>query len=206
MFSSKSDNYDTDGVFKVIDTNISWFNGKGYGIKYLLECLKVDDLEYYKNITTKGIILMVLMMIGASEIVFNHYKNLLIICEGILYVYDNNIWVDNEKQVDKLWIDMIGSLDIMFYCIDGKRIYHYNKSIKHIKDCIVCIEANKTIVNDKFCDDMIRIINTIFLIKLMMVFILLEKKLYKYSELPYIHFTFKINRIFLNLIKKSMMA
>ena len=176
MFSSKSDYYDTDGVFKVIDTNISWFNGKGYGIKYLLECLKVDDLEYYKNITTKGIILMVLMMIGASEIVFNHYKNLLIICEGILYVYDNNIWVDNEKQVDKLWIDMIGSLDIMFYCIDGKRIYHYNKSIKHIKDCIVCIEANKTIVNDKFCDDMIRIINIIFLIKLMMVFILLKKK------------------------------
>ena len=74
MFSSKSDYYDTDGVFKVIDTNISWFNGKGYGIKYLLECLKVDALEYYKNITTKGMIWMVLRMIGASEIVFNHYN------------------------------------------------------------------------------------------------------------------------------------
>ena len=131
---------------------------------------------------------------------------IIIICKGILYVYDYNIWVDNEKQVDKLLIDMIDCLDIMFYGVDGKRLYHYYKSIKHIKDCIVCIEANKTIVNDKFCDDMIRIINIISLIKLMMVFILLEKKLYKYSELPYIHFTFKINRIFLNLIKKSMMA
>ena len=101
---------------------------------------------------------------------------IIIICKGILYVYDYNIWVDNEKQVDKLLIDMIDCLDIMFYGVDGKRLYHYYKSIKHIKDCIVCIEANKTIVNDKFCDDMIRIINIIFLIKLMMVFILLKKK------------------------------
>ncbi len=44
----------------------------------------------------------------------------------------------------------------MFYGADGKRKYHYNKSIKHIKDCIVCIKANKAIINDKFYDDMIK--------------------------------------------------
>ncbi len=54
------------------------------------------------------------------------------------------------KQVDKLLIDMIGKLDIMFYGTDGKRQYHYNKCIKHIEDCIVCIKANKTNINDKF--------------------------------------------------------
>jgi hypothetical protein len=50
-FSSKADNYDTNGVYKVIDSNIARFDGKGYGIKYLLECLKIDDYEYYKLIT-----------------------------------------------------------------------------------------------------------------------------------------------------------
>ena len=53
LFSVKADNYDADGVIKVIDNNISRFDGKGYGIKYLLECLKVDNIEYYKQITKK---------------------------------------------------------------------------------------------------------------------------------------------------------
>ena len=156
MFSSKADNYDNNGVIKVIDTNISRFDGKGYGIKYLLECLKTDNIEYYKEITRKDLIIdSANDDIGASEIVVNHYKELLVICKGILYINDNDIWISNEKQVDKLLIDMIGKLDILFYGADGKRKYHYNKSIKHIKDCIVCIKANKSIINDKFYDDMI---------------------------------------------------
>ena len=157
LFSSKADNYDADGVIKVLDTNISRFNGVGYGIKYLLDCLKIDDIEYYKSITKKDLIIDGANDdIGASEIVVNHYMNELIICNGVLYVKDNNIWVSNEKQADKLLIDMIGKLDILFYGADGKRKYHYNKSIKHIKDCIICIKANKTIVNNKFYDEMIR--------------------------------------------------
>ena len=81
--------------------------------------------------------------IGASEIVVNYYKTSLIICKGVLYVKDSNIWICGKEQVDKLLIDMIGKLDILFYGADGKRKYHYNKSIKHIKDCIICIKANK---------------------------------------------------------------
>ena len=82
LFSSKSDNYDTDGVSKVIDTNISRFNGKGYGIKHLLECLKVDDIEYYKKITKKDMIINGANDdIGASEIVVNHYRDLFVICK-----------------------------------------------------------------------------------------------------------------------------
>ncbi len=46
LFSCKADNYDADSVNKVIDTNIHRFDGKGNGIKYLLDCLKVDDIEY----------------------------------------------------------------------------------------------------------------------------------------------------------------
>ena len=133
LFSSKADNYDADSVIKVIDTNINRFDGKGYGIKYLLDCLKVDNEEYYKSITKKDMIIDGSNDdIGASEIVINYYKKSLIICKGVLYVNDNNIWICGDKQVDKLLIDMIGKLDIMFYGADGKRQYHYNKSIKHI--------------------------------------------------------------------------
>ena len=51
---------------------------------------------------------------------------------------------------------MIGKVDIMFFGADGKKKYHYNKSLKHIKDCIKCIEANQTIINDKFYEDIIK--------------------------------------------------
>ena len=110
LFSSKSDNYDADGVSKVIDTNISRLNGKGYGIKYLLECLKVDDIEYYKKITRKDMIINGANDdIGASEIIVNHYRDLFVIYKSILYVKNDNIWCYNEKQVEKLLIDMIGN-------------------------------------------------------------------------------------------------
>ena len=36
LFSSKTDNYDADGVNKFLEINIPRFDGKGYGIKYLL--------------------------------------------------------------------------------------------------------------------------------------------------------------------------
>ena len=80
LFSSKADNYSADGVNKFLETNIPRFNGKGYGIKYLLECLKIDDEEYYKSITKKDMIIDGANDdIGASEIVVNHYKEFLII-------------------------------------------------------------------------------------------------------------------------------
>ncbi len=196
LFSSKADNYDADSVIKVIDTNINRFNGKGYGIKYLLDCLKQDDEEYYKSITKRDFIIdSANDDIGASEIVVNYYMNELIICNGILYVKDNDIWISSEKQVDKLLIDMIGKLDILFYGADGKRKYHYNKSIKHIKDCIICIKANKTIVNNKFYDEMIKN-NKYYLPFNDGIYSFKDKKLFTYQELPNIHFQYKINRNF----------
>ena len=93
--------------------------------------------------------------IGASEIVVNYYRDILIICDSILYVKDNDVWISDEKTVDKLLIDLIGKLDIQFYGADGKRKYSYNRSIKHIKDCIICIKANKSIINNKFYNNMI---------------------------------------------------
>ena len=82
--------------------------------------------------------------IGASEIVINYYKISLIICQGVLYVKDSNIWICGKEQVDKLLVDMIGKLDILCYGADGKRKYHYNKSIKHIQIFILLMKLIET--------------------------------------------------------------
>ena len=82
----------------------------------------------------------------------------------------------------------------MFYGADGKRLYHYNKSIKHIKDCIVCIKANKTIINDRFYD---------YLLFNDGIYSFKDKKLYNYTDLSNIYFTFKINRNFFKFNQKD---
>ena len=203
LFSSKADNYNADSVSKVIDTHISRFDGKGYGIKYILDCLKNDDVEYYKLIMKNDLIIEGANDdIGAAKIVIDHYKELFVICKGVLYVKDNDIWINNEKQVDKLLIDMIGKLDIMFYGADGKRKYHYNTSIKHIKDCSIVVKANKSIINDNFYDDMIKN-NKYYLPFNDGIYSFNNKKLYNYNELSNIHFTFKINRNFPKFIKED---
>ena len=203
LFSSKADNYNAIDVSNKIDTNISRFDGKGYGIKFLLECIKVDNEEYYKEITKKDMVINGANDdIGAGEIVINYYREILVICKGLLYVKDNDIWISGEKQVDKILIDLIGKLDIIFYGADGKRTYQYNKSIKHIKDCIVVIKANKTIINDKFYDDMIKN-NKYYLPFNNGIYSFKDKKLYNYTELPNIHFTYKIIRNFPKYNKKD---
>jgi hypothetical protein len=203
LFSAKADNYDADGVCKVLDTNISRFDGKGYGIKFLLECLKVDDEDYYKSITKRDFIIDGANDdIGASIIVVDYYKDLLVICKGLLYVKYNDIWVSSKVQVERLLIDMIGKLDIMFFGADGKRKYHYNKSIKHIKDCIKCIEANQTIINDKFYENIIKN-NKYYLPFKDCIYSFLDKRTYTYKDLPDINFTYKINRNFPKFIKKD---
>lgn len=203
IFSSKADNYSPEGAAKVLDINIPRFNGKGYGIKYLLSCLKNDNAEYYREITKKEFLISGSNDdIGASIIIINQYRELLVICKGVLYVKYKDVWECNQSQVDKILIDIIGKTEIMFFGADGKRKYCYNNSIKHIKDCIVCIKANQDIVNDAFYDEMI-MNNKYYLPFNDGIYSFKQKKLYAYSELPHVHFTYKINRNFPKFDKKD---
>ena len=52
LFSKKSDNYDETATDKFIDTNYDTLKEASYGWKYLYECLKEDNEEYYRSITT----------------------------------------------------------------------------------------------------------------------------------------------------------
>jgi len=203
LFSLKADNYDVKGVNNFIETNIPRFDGKGYGIKFLLECLKVDDEEYYKSITKKDLLIESANDdIGASKIVVEYYKDILVICNGVLYVKYEDIWVCDVKSVDNILIGLIGALSIKFIGVDGKRKYHYNKSIKHIRDCIVCIHADTSIINNNFYKDMINN-NKFYLPFRDGIYSFKDKKLMTYNDLPNIKFTFKINRNFPKFIQED---
>ncbi len=82
MISSKSDKYDECKIDEVIDDYTERFiTGKGYGIKYLLDCLKTHDEEYYKQIPKKDMIIDGANDdIGACEIGIDYYKKVLVIC------------------------------------------------------------------------------------------------------------------------------
>ena len=115
-----------------MDTNINRFDGKGYGIKYLLDCLKIDDIEYYKSITEKdNIIDSAGDDEGAANIVIKYSKDRLLICEKTLYIYNNHYWNGDEKEVNKLLCNMITDLKIKFVGADNKRKYSYSSSVKH---------------------------------------------------------------------------
>ncbi len=80
LFSAKADIYDADSIV----INVKGFDGKVYGMKYLLDCLKIDNEEYYRQITKKDMIIDGPNDdIGANEIVVNYNEQYLMICKGL---------------------------------------------------------------------------------------------------------------------------
>ncbi len=107
-----------------------------------------------------------------------------------------------NKEVDNIFIDLIGKLDIKFYGSDGKRKYSHNKSIKPIKDCITCIRANQSIIKNKLYDEMIEN-NKDYLPFHDGIYSCKEKKFCSYKVLPHINFSYKIDRNFPHFNKKT---
>lgn len=135
---------------------------------------------------------------GAASLVVKHFTNHLLICEKVLYVYNNHIWNGDEKEVNKLLCNMITNLKIKFLGADNKRKYSYSSSVKHQKNCITAIKNNSNIkVNNNFINDL-SFHNRYYLPFLNGVYSFKNKKLYEYDEFnevnPNIHFTHIINR------------
>ncbi len=74
----------------------------------------------------------------------------------------------------------------------------------NVFDCIICIKANKTIIDNNFYDNIIK--NNIYYLPFNNgIYSFKDKKLYSYDKRHDIHFTYKINRNFPKYNKKIMM-
>jgi len=87
QFSKIGDNYDEDGTDTFFDDNYDKLREASYGWKYLYDCLKYDDEEYYNSINTKTYNAM------KKEFELTHAK----ILYPPMIVYDNNGKYETQK-------------------------------------------------------------------------------------------------------------
>ena len=132
--------------------------------------------------------------IGASNHIIAKFYDRLIVCEDKLYVNTNNIWVSNENDVEKVLHNFIANTDIRYETKNDA--IHYNKSKKNISNCIKCIiKSDKISVDNDFHNNIIK--NTKYYLPFNDgIYSFLDKKLYRYEELPNIKFIQKINHDF----------
>ena len=133
--------------------------------------------------------------IGASNHIIKKFNDRLIRCEGVVYVNVENIWVSSDKDVNFALHNMIANTDIRYLTAQDKGI-HYNKSKKNINNCIKCIlSSDKINIDNDFYNNIIR--NTKYYLPFKNgVYSFIDKKLYKFEELPNIKFIQKIKRDF----------
>ena len=129
---------------------------------------------------------------GACNIIMSSYKDLFINCNGVLYVYNNNVWCFNEEEVNKIISNMIVRSRIMYKTTTSLR--SYSSSYNHQKNCIKCIKNSISIkVDDNFINNLNHH-NKYYLPFKNGIWSFNDKKLYNYDDLPNVNFTHIINR------------
>jgi hypothetical protein len=87
QFSKMGDNYDEDGTDTFFDDNYDKLREASYGWKYMYDCLKEDDEDYYNSINTNTYNTM------KKEFELTHAK----ILYPPMIVYDNNGKYETQK-------------------------------------------------------------------------------------------------------------
>ena len=138
---------------------------------------------------------------GASKIVIDKFGKNIIRCGSSILVKNNNYWVFQEKEVDRILSNMVVKSNIYFFGAKDKA-YSYSNAVSHQKSCCISIRNSPLIkTDDKFIDN-VSFNNRGYLPFLNGIWNMKEKKLYNYDELPNIHFLYIINRN-LNEINKE---
>lgn len=138
---------------------------------------------------------------GASKIVINIYQKDIIRCSSRILVKENNCWVFEKEDVNRVLSNMIVKSNIYFLGAKDKA-YSYSNAISHQKNCVIAIRNSPLIKNDDKFIDNVSFNNRTYLPFLNGIWNMKEKKLYNYDELPNIHFFYIINRN-LNEINKE---
>jgi hypothetical protein len=141
--------------------------------------------------------------IGAANHIIKKYNDRFIKCGGFLYVNIDNIWVSSEKDVHDVLHNMVAETDIRYFTGQNDKSVHYNHSKKNINNCIKCIlPSDKINVDNDFIKNIIK--TTKFYLPFNDgIYSFLDRKLYKYEELPHIKFLLKIKRNFPPFIQED---
>jgi len=130
---------------------------------------------------------------GASKSVVNKYKDMIIRCDKLILVKENNYWSYSKDDVDRVLARFIVNTNIYFYGANEK-LYSYSNSVSHQKKCIQSIKNSDLIKVDNNFLMNLSSNNKGYLPFLNGIWSMVDKKLYKYEELPIIHFLSIINR------------
>ena len=200
VFSAKCQaQYDEDDIDKKFYSIYDKKRGKGYRYKYLLDCLKKDDPEYYYNIfdifdnhisKPKDID----DDVDASEVIIRKYGQMMVCCNSVKYVKKDNIWTCNDSIVSSTIYNWIVNTPMILKVSEKKKI-NYNRDKVYIKKCLdvimntAFVNDNPTFIKDNLIKskDYLPFKNGIYSIR--------DKKLYSYDEID-IQFTQQIDRDF----------
>jgi hypothetical protein len=131
---------------------------------------------------------------SASDYVIKKYKHMLKKCAGNrIFINNNGIWTDNEKQINNKLINMISNLDIRKEGKCSTSVYSRNRT--STENCIKFILADDSYTDDNFMEKLFNS-NIGYIAFNNGIWSFAEKKLYAYNELPHVYFAKKVNRDF----------
>lgn len=129
---------------------------------------------------------------GASKAVINKYKDFIIRCDKNIIVKENNYWSYEKDDVDRVLSRFVVNTNIYFYGANEK-LYSYSNSVSHQNKCVSSIRKSDFIKVDNNFIINLSMNNKGYLPFLNGIWSMKEKKIYKYEELPDIHFFSIIN-------------
>jgi len=132
---------------------------------------------------------------SASDYVIKKYKHLLKKCAGNrIFINNNGIWTDNEKQLNNKLVNLISNLDIRKEGKCNTSVYSRNRT--STENCIKFILADDSYTDDNFMEKLFNS-NIGYIAFNNGIWSFAEKKLYAYNDLPHVYFAKKVNRDFI---------
>ena len=131
--------------------------------------------------------------VGAANAVILKHKNEIIRCGKIILIKNNNHWIFDINEVNRILSNWITQANIHYYGGNDK-LFNYSRAISHQNKCIQAIRNSDLIHIDNDFINNVNINNKGYLPFINGIWSCKEKKLYSYDELPHIHFFHIINR------------
>jgi hypothetical protein len=86
----------------------------------------------------------------AAEYVLEKYRHLMKKCGGRMFINNDGIWTDDDKQIQDTLFNMVSNLDIRKEGVKNTLVYSRNKTC--INNCIDCVLRDNSYTDNNFVD------------------------------------------------------